>query len=105
MEPRPLAAPGGWGVVHKLDPNGHYNVLHNVTNALDGGVPYAGVIRDSAGNIAVPKPLGNLDPGRTVTAEVTFPASAGNPGAAAVLTIGGTYTGGSFNTASRITLP
>jgi uncharacterized repeat protein (TIGR03803 family) len=41
----------GFGVVYKLDPSGHETVLHNFTGGADGGVPYAGVIRDAAGNL------------------------------------------------------
>ena len=40
-----------WGVVFKVDPAGHEAVLHSFTGGADGGTPYAGVIRDSAGNL------------------------------------------------------
>ena len=39
------------GVVYKLDTTGHYTVLHSFTGGADGGYPFAGVIRDSAGNL------------------------------------------------------
>jgi len=39
------------GVVFELDANGQETVLHNFTGGADGGNPYAGVIRDSAGNL------------------------------------------------------
>jgi uncharacterized repeat protein (TIGR03803 family) len=39
------------GVVYKLDASGQETVLHNFTGGADGGQPYAGVIRDSAGNL------------------------------------------------------
>jgi uncharacterized repeat protein (TIGR03803 family) len=39
------------GVVYKLDASAHYTVLHNFTGGSDGKSPYAGVIRDSAGNL------------------------------------------------------
>jgi uncharacterized repeat protein (TIGR03803 family) len=41
----------GFGVVYKVDTTGHATVLHNFTNGPDGGNPYGGVIRDSAGNL------------------------------------------------------
>ena len=41
----------GGGVVYKLDPAGNYTVLYNFTGGADGGRPFAGVIRDSAGNL------------------------------------------------------
>jgi uncharacterized repeat protein (TIGR03803 family) len=39
------------GVVFKLDPNGNETVLYSFTGGADGGNPYAGVIRDAAGNL------------------------------------------------------
>jgi uncharacterized repeat protein (TIGR03803 family) len=41
----------GYGVVYKLDSAGNYTVLYTFTGGADGGAPYAGVIRDSAGNL------------------------------------------------------
>jgi len=44
----------GYGVVFKLDPSGKETVLYNFcsqTNCTDGSVPFAGVIRDAAGNL------------------------------------------------------
>jgi uncharacterized repeat protein (TIGR03803 family) len=43
--------PPNKGVVYKLDPAGHESVLHAFTGRSDGQNPYAGVIRDSAGNL------------------------------------------------------
>src|ERR1022692_3047842 len=39
------------GVVFKLDTSGHQTVLYSFTGGADGGYPYAGVIRDSDGNL------------------------------------------------------
>jgi uncharacterized repeat protein (TIGR03803 family) len=39
------------GVVYKVDSAGHETVLYTFTGGADGGYPYAGVIRDSAGNL------------------------------------------------------
>jgi uncharacterized repeat protein (TIGR03803 family) len=41
----------GAGVVFKLDMSGHETVLYTFTGGADGGNSYAGVIRDSAGNL------------------------------------------------------
>jgi uncharacterized repeat protein (TIGR03803 family) len=41
----------GCGVVFKVGPTGTETVLHRFTGGADGGYPYAGVIRDSAGNL------------------------------------------------------
>jgi uncharacterized repeat protein (TIGR03803 family) len=39
------------GVVFKLDPSGRETLLYSFTGLSDGGLPEAGVIRDSAGNL------------------------------------------------------
>jgi len=39
------------GVVYKLDTAGQLTVLHSFTGGADGGTPYAGVIRGSAGGL------------------------------------------------------
>jgi hypothetical protein len=36
-----------------LDASGHETVLYDFTGGADGGNPYGGLIRDSAGNLAV----------------------------------------------------
>jgi uncharacterized repeat protein (TIGR03803 family) len=41
----------GCGIVFMLDKEGKETVLHNFTGNADGGNPFAGVIRDSAGNL------------------------------------------------------
>ena len=42
------------GVVYKVDTFHHETVLHNFTGAPDGGDPWAGVVRDAAGNFYGP---------------------------------------------------
>jgi uncharacterized repeat protein (TIGR03803 family) len=41
----------GYGTVYKLTPTGEETVVHSFTDGADGGNPYAGVIRDSSGNL------------------------------------------------------
>ena len=41
----------GAGVVYELDPAGQFTVLHTFTGGADGGIPYAGLLRDSAGDL------------------------------------------------------
>jgi uncharacterized repeat protein (TIGR03803 family) len=41
----------GSGTVYKVDTTGHETVLYSFTGEADGSGPYAGVIRDSAGNL------------------------------------------------------
>jgi uncharacterized repeat protein (TIGR03803 family) len=40
-----------WGVVFELNTAGQETVLYTFTGGADGGLPYSGVIRDSAGNL------------------------------------------------------
>jgi|SRR5579872_1598175 len=54
---------------------------------------------------SIPLLLGNIDPGDTATGVLHFPPSTGIAGTPAALVIGGTYTGGSFNGTSKVTLP
>ena len=39
------------GTAFQLSPDGQLKVLHNFTGGLDGAVPFAGLIRDSAGHL------------------------------------------------------
>jgi uncharacterized repeat protein (TIGR03803 family) len=41
----------GYGTVYMVDPSGGETVLYSFTGQTDGGRPYAGVSRDSAGNL------------------------------------------------------
>ncbi|HXM21194.1 MAG TPA: choice-of-anchor tandem repeat GloVer-containing protein [Terriglobales bacterium] len=41
----------GCGAVFELDKNGHFTVLHSFTAGADGVYPYAGLIRDTKGNL------------------------------------------------------
>jgi len=42
---------GGFGTVFKLDPTGKLTLLHSFAGTPDGEDPYAGVLRDKAGNL------------------------------------------------------
>lgn len=42
----------GWGTVYKVSPDGsNFIVLHDFLGGLDGASPYAGLVRDSSGNL------------------------------------------------------
>jgi uncharacterized repeat protein (TIGR03803 family) len=43
--------PASAGVVYKVDAAGQYSVLHGFTRGTDGGLPYAGLTLDPAGNL------------------------------------------------------
>ncbi|MGA2741008.1 MAG: choice-of-anchor tandem repeat GloVer-containing protein [Bryobacteraceae bacterium] len=57
----------GFGVVYKLDTAGQETVLHSFTGGADGKSPYAGVIRDPAGNL-----YGTTTYGGTANAGVVY---------------------------------
>ena len=59
----------------------------------------------SANGTSVPVSLGSIAPGGSAAATITFPSSAGAPGAGAVEKYAGIYTGGSFTASIRAVLP
>jgi len=94
----------------------------NVTKQLDGS--YLGTLTianhgtGTAQNVALnsatlgaasasglPDSIGNIGPGVSVTGTIAFPASAGASGAGVVERYSGTYTGGTFGSGFRVTLP
>ncbi len=68
-------------------------------------VTLTGATLGSATGSPLPVSLGDIPPGASATAIVTFPASAGTPGAASIERYTGTYTGGTFGGSLRVTLP
>jgi len=60
----------GSGVVFELDAAGKETVLYSFTGKADGGNPYAGVIRDSAGNLYGTAAFGGLVAGNGVVYKV-----------------------------------
>jgi uncharacterized repeat protein (TIGR03803 family) len=50
------------GVIYKLDSAGNYEILHTFSGESDGGYPYAGVIRDAAGNLYGTTTYGGIEP-------------------------------------------
>jgi uncharacterized repeat protein (TIGR03803 family) len=63
----------GYGVVYKLDTTNTYTVLYNFTGGSDGSYPYAGVLRDSAGNL-----YGTTNSGGTSGSGVVYKLDAAN---------------------------
>jgi uncharacterized repeat protein (TIGR03803 family) len=41
----------GWGTVFKVDGTDKETLLHSFAYSTDGGYPYAGMVRDTAGNL------------------------------------------------------
>ncbi|MGC9946642.1 MAG: choice-of-anchor tandem repeat GloVer-containing protein [Bryobacteraceae bacterium] len=60
------------GVVYKLDTAGNYTVLYTFTGGADGGLPYPGVMRDSAGNL-----YGTTSRGGSFSAGVVYELNTG----------------------------
>jgi uncharacterized repeat protein (TIGR03803 family) len=48
-QPRPT--PTGGGTIFRVDASGKFSVLHTFTGGAGGADPFAGLIRDSAGNL------------------------------------------------------
>ncbi len=57
----------------------------------------------STNGTPLPQSLGNIAPGGTAGGDVNFTNS--SPGTASTLTLGGTYTGGTFTSTRRVTVP
>jgi hypothetical protein len=86
------------------------NITILVTVANNGGTTAANAVLSTvkvgtATATPLPQNLGPIAGGSSVQATVTVPATVGASGAASSISISGTYTGGSFSTAGRITLP
>jgi uncharacterized repeat protein (TIGR03803 family) len=104
----------GWGTVFKLDATGKETVLYSFTGGADGSEPFAGLVRDAAGNLygttasGGTSPFGNgvvfkLDTTGKETVLYTFTGGAdgGEPFAALVKDAAGnlygtTIAGGAF---------
>jgi hypothetical protein len=79
-----------------------------VTNAGTGGAANVLLTSVLLGGISPTNPLpnlGNIPPGSSLAALLRFPASAAAHGAATVIRVAGTYTGGSFTASSRVSVP
>ncbi|MGH9739186.1 MAG: SBBP repeat-containing protein [Candidatus Acidiferrales bacterium] len=99
------------------DANGNYIVSLLVTNSGNvtaTGTELAGAnlisvvngaTRSTPTSAALPAFLGDIGPGGSLVVPVSFPASAGTPGNAAVLRVGVAYSGGSAAGTLRLTLP
>lgn len=109
----PASAPGTPAkivVTKTLRRNGSNQVVVDLWISNTGGTA-AQTVQLTGGKIGatpgtpLPQALGTVAAGGTVTATLTFPGSVGPAGTPSTLTIAGAYTGGSFNSAGRITLP
>ncbi len=83
-------------------------VVANITLQNIGAVTANNVMLTTAklgatNGTPLPQSVGTLAPGATANKTVSFTNS--TPGASSTLVIGGTYTGGSFSTTKRVTIP
>jgi sugar lactone lactonase YvrE len=90
----------------KLD-SGQFQAVLTITNSGTATASAVALTSAKLGGIAgTPLPTGlTIAAGSSATATIVFPVTAGTSGAAAVLSYAGSYTGGSFSSASRVTLP
>jgi hypothetical protein len=105
----PPASPANLVITKVLTRSGG-NVVVQLTIANTGGTAAANVTLASAkvgADTATPLPqnVGTIAAGASAVATVSVPGSVGASGAASSLTFGGTYTGGTFSSSARITLP
>lgn len=77
--------------------------LQNIGAVTANNVTLTNAKLGAANGTPLPQSLGSLAPGATVSTTVSFTNS--TPGASSTLVIGGTYTGGSFGTTKRVTIP
>lgn len=88
--------------------DGGYEAIVTVRNNGTGTaqqVMLSGATLGGAPGSTLPVALGDIQPGASAIAPITFPASAGSPGTGTVERYTGTYTGGSFGGSLRATLP
>jgi hypothetical protein len=86
------------------------NIVATVTFTNTGGsaannVSLTTVKIGTVSGTPLPFTLGSIAAGASAQVVETIPGSAGPSGTASTISIAGTYTGGSFSSASRITLP
>ena len=77
--------------------------VQNIGSTAANNVMLTNAKLGSTNGTPLPQSLGNLAPGASVSTTVNFSNS--TPGANSTLTLGGTYTGGTFSSNKRVTIP
>jgi hypothetical protein len=80
-------------------------VITNKGTGVAQNVTLTSATLGAAAGTPMPLAVGNVAPSGSTTAVVTFPASAGTSGAAAVEKYSGSYSGGTFGGSIRASLP
>jgi hypothetical protein len=91
-----------------LQPDGSYLVTVTVTNSGTGAAQNVAITSVAVGSVratTLPDALNGIAAGSSATATFSLPANAGAPNGHVVLTISGSYTGGTFGGSYRATLP
>jgi hypothetical protein len=103
-------SPANLVVTRTLARDGSGQVVATLTIANTGGTAAQNVTLSVAkigtfSGSPLPQSLGTIAPGSSVPTTVTFPSTVGASGAPGSLTLSGSYTGGTFGSSARITLP
>ncbi|HEY6119516.1 MAG TPA: S8 family serine peptidase, partial [Pyrinomonadaceae bacterium] len=77
--------------------------VQNIGSTTANSVTLTNAKLGSTNGAPLPQSLGNLAPGASASTTVNFSNS--TPGANSTLTVGGTYTGGTFSSNKRVTIP
>jgi hypothetical protein len=110
LPPTAAGSPANLVVTRTLARDGAGQVVATLTIANTGGTAAQNVTLSVAkigttSGTPLPQSLGALAAGASLQTVVTFPSTVGAPGAPGSLTISGSYTGATFGTSARITLP
>jgi hypothetical protein len=110
LPPSGGGSPANLVVTRTLARDGAGQVVATLTIANTGGTAAQNVTLSVAkigttSGTPLPQSLGAIGAGASVQSTVTFPSTVGAPGAPGSLTISGSYTGATFGTSARITLP
>lgn len=106
----PASGPANLVVTKTLTRNAN-QITVVVTIANTGGTAASNVklttakIGATPTTTALPQALGTIAGGEIAQVTVNFPGSAGLSGGTSTITLSGTYTGGSFSSTGRVTLP
>lgn len=77
--------------------------IQNISTVTVNNITLTTAMLGGTNGTPLPQSLGNLAPGASVSTVVNFTNS--TPGVASTLSVGGTFTGGTFSSTKRVTIP